>query len=142
MDFNLFKQMYAETMMFYQCIENDIKCIYAYMCAGNINKHFDEIENKTLGQTIRILKKLDNSDGKPLINLEDYEFLEKICDNRNHWAHSVFTEFIYEDNWLYSKEYLEQCKRLKEDYVRIKNASKILERIRIQYCTNIRKGDY
>ena len=65
------------------------------MKVGDVNKHFDEIENKTLGQMIRKLKELDNSDNKPLISSNDYNFLTQICDNRNHWAHSVFTEFIY-----------------------------------------------
>ena len=139
MDFNKFKLMYASTMICYQAIEHDIKFIYAYMKAGDVNDHFDEIENKTLGQMIRKLKELDNSDNKPLISSDDYNFLTQICDNRNHWAHKVFTEFLYEDNWINSKAYQKQCDKLSKDYERIKRASDILEKIRIEYCTSIRK---
>ena len=35
---NRFKIKYAETMMYYQRIENDIKCIYAYMRAGDVTR--------------------------------------------------------------------------------------------------------
>lgn len=138
MDFDTFKIKYAETMLNYQRIENDIKCIYAYMRVGNVNKHFEEIENKTLGRMIRELRKLDNSDGNPLISLGDYNFLEQICDNRNHWAHNVFINFIYEED-LDTKAYKKECNKLNKDHDRVKTASDILEKIRIKYCTSIRK---
>lgn len=48
MNFEEFKIKYAETMLNYQAIEHDIKFIYAYMKVGDIDRHFDEIENKTL----------------------------------------------------------------------------------------------
>lgn len=44
MTFTDFKIKYAETMLNYQRIENDIKCIYAYMRVG--------------GMLLSILKKL------------------------------------------------------------------------------------
>lgn len=138
MDFNTFKLMYVSTMLFYQTIEHDIKFIYAYMHIGDINKHFAEIENKTLGQMIRILEKLDNEDHNPLISANDYNFLKQICDNRNHWAHKVFTEFLYGENWINTQAYKKQCAKLEKDYLRIKDASSILEKIRIKYCTSIR----
>lgn len=67
MDISDFKICYAETMMYYQLIENDIKLIYSYMHRGNVVQHLESAENKTLGQMIRILKELDESDGKPLL---------------------------------------------------------------------------
>lgn len=95
MDFNDFKILYAETMMYYQLIEHDIKFIYSFMHKGNVAQHLESVENKTLGQMIRTLKKLDESDSKPLISTADYNFLTQICDNRNHWAHQTFIEFVY-----------------------------------------------
>ena len=137
MDFDEFRLMYATTMVRYQMLEHDIKCIYAYMRVGDIDKHFDEIENKTLGYMIRELERLDNSDNDPLISSNDYEFLKEVCDNRNHWAHEVFIEFIYEKNFYKSKAYKKECDRLEKDYYRISRASDILENIRIDYCKNI-----
>lgn len=139
MDFETFKIKYAETMFIYQAIEHNIKFIYAFMKVGNVNKHFDEIENKTLGQMIRKLKELDNEDNKSLINTGDYNFLTQICDNRNHWAYNVFLEFVYKNNWINSKEYQKQCTKLEKDYDRVEVASDILDKIRIDYCKNIRK---
>lgn len=134
MDFREFKILHSETIMYYQIIEHDLKYIYAYMLKGNIDDHFDKIENKTLGQMVKILKKLDNSDGNPLISSEDYNFLNQICDNRNLWAHQTYTKFIYVKNFIYSKEYQSQCEKLLRDHDRVSRASDILEDIRIDYC--------
>lgn len=134
MDFNQFKILHSETIMYYQIIEHDLKFIYAYMRAGTIDDHFELIENKTLGQMVKMLKDLDNSDGNPLISLGDYNFLSQICENRNLWAHNCFTEFIYITNWECSNEYRKLCDRLSKDHDRVSRASKILEDIRLKYC--------
>lgn len=139
MTFKDFKIEYAETMLYYQAIEHDIKFIYAFMKVGDVGRHFEDIENKTLGQMIRQLKELDNSNNKPLISSNDYNFLTQICDNRNHWAHSVFTEFIYEKDCFNSKDYQKQCTKLEKDHDRVQAASDILEKIRIDYCKSVRK---
>ena len=68
-----------------------------------------------------------------------YNFLTQICDNRNHWANSVFTEFIYKNDCLNSRKYQKQCAKLEKDNDRVQAASNILEKIRIDYCKSIRK---
>ena len=76
MDIDTFNIMYAETMMYYQIIEHDVKFIFAYMRKGNLNDNFNDIETTTLGQMIRKLEKLDYSDNKPLacyINVFNHE---------------------------------------------------------------------
>lgn len=138
MDFNTYKIFHSETLMYYQLIEHDLKYIFAYMRKGNINDNFEKIENMTLGQMIKTLQDLDNSDGDPLISAGDYNFLSQIKDNRNLWAHSNFTEFIYKENFINSKEYQKQCDKLKRDHDRVSRACNILENIRIEYCTNHR----
>lgn len=139
MDFDEFRLKYAETMMNYQFIEHDIKFIYAYMHIGDINKNFDSIENKTLGQMIVFLKDLDFSDNKPLISAKDYNFLKQICDNRNFWAHKVFVEFMYEKDGFYSEDYIKQCTKITKDCDRVKKAADILEEIRVDYCSSHRR---
>ncbi len=134
MNFNDFKILHSETIMYYQIIEHDLKYIYAYMLKGNIENHFDKIENKTLGQMIKKLRELDQSDGKPLISAEDYNFLSQICDNRNLWTHQAYIDFIYIDDFIYSDEYQRQCKKLLKDHNRVSKAYEILEKIRIDYC--------
>ena len=134
MEFELFKKKYAETMMYYQVMEHDIKYLYAYMLEGGVRENYSDIENKTLGQTINMLRDLDYSDDKPLISKGDYNFLSQICENRNHWAHKVFAEFMYIKNWESSKEYQKQCAKLEKDRDRVERAAKILEDIRVEFC--------
>ena len=139
MDFTNFKILHSETIMCYQIIEHDLKFIYAYMLKGNINEHFDSIETITLGQMVKMLKELDNSDGKPLISSGDYNFLSQICENRNLWAHQTFTEFIYIKDFINSREYQKQCDKLSKDHDRVSRACDILEKIRIDYCKEHRR---
>ena len=134
MDFLEFKDKYAETMMFYQIMENDIKLIYAFMKGGNPNENYEEIENKTLGQMINTLRDFDYSQKEPLISKDSYNFMSQICDNRNHWAHKVFISFLYVDDWPNSKEYEKQCKKLEKDHDRLERAYRLLEKFRLDYC--------
>lgn len=136
MNFDVFKIKYAETMLYYQRLEHDIKMIYSCMHVGDMNENLDEIEKMTLGQMIIELKELDNSDDEPLITAEDYALLERICGNRNHWAHNTFANFIYEDNCFKSNEYRIECAKLAKDHDMVKIASDVLENIRIEYCND------
>ena len=129
-----FKDYYATTMMIYQCIEHDIKLIYSYMRAGDINDNFDGVEKNTLGSMIAILERLDHSEGEPFISRGDYKFLKKICDKRNYWAHQAFADFVYVDNYAFSKEYKKVCDSILRDYQEVKRASDILQDMRIEFC--------
>ena len=139
MNFEEYKILHSETIMYYQIIEHDIKYIYSFMLKGDAKEHLDMIEKKTLGQMVKMLKELDNSDGKPLISPGDYNFLSQICENRNLWAHSCYTEFVYIDNFRYSDEYNRQSEKLRKDHDRVERASGILEKIRIDYCSTHRR---
>lgn len=132
--FDEFKNYYALTMFYYQCIEHDVKLIYAFMRKGDINDNFDDVEKNTLGSMIVILEKLDYSDDKPYISRGDYKFLKAICDRRNYWAHQAFIDFAYIKDFTYSKEYKRVCDSLIKDYKEVKRASGILEKMRIEFC--------
>ena len=136
MDFDQFLILYAKTMMYYQLIEHDIKYLYAYMAEGSPDENYNYIETKTLGQAIIMLKEIDNKDDNPYIHPNDYNFLEQICNNRNHWAHKVFSEFMYIEDWPSSKEYKKQSTKLKKDHDRMEKVYKVLEAMRIEYCSN------
>lgn len=136
MDFDTYKILHSETLMYYQKIEHNLKCIYAYMREGKVDDNFEKIENVTLGQVIKKLQDLDNSDGNPLISAGDYNFLSQIKDNRNLWAHHNFIEFIYEKDFSNSKKYKKQCERLQRDHDRVSRACSILEEIKEKYCSS------
>lgn len=134
MVFSEFKDKYAETMMFYQIMENDIKLIYAFMRDGDPDENYERIENMTLGQAINALEALDYSSGDPLISKDSYNFMSQICENRNHWAHKVFLSFLYADDWQNTKEYQKQCKKLEKDHKRLEIAYGLLEKFRLDFC--------
>lgn len=137
MDFNQFKILHSETIMYYQVVEHDLKLIYAYMHKGDVQDNLDDVETRSLGQMIDILKVLDNEDGKPNISANDYNYLKQLSKNRNHWAHKVFTEFMYEDNFLYTQEYERQCNRLVKDHDRLSIVYKNVEKVRIRLCSEV-----
>lgn len=49
MNFDEFKILHSETIMYYQVVEHDLKLIYAYMHEGDVNDNLDRVENMTLG---------------------------------------------------------------------------------------------
>ena len=137
MDFQQFKILHSETIMYYQVVEHDLKLIYAYMRKGDAGDNLDMVETKTLGQMIDMLKILDNEDGKPNISSGDYNYLKQLSKNRNHWAHKVFTEFMYEDNFMYSNEYERQCQKLQKDHDRLSVVFRNVEKVRIRLCSEV-----
>ena len=138
MNFVDFRIMYADLMMDYQAIEHDIKLIYYFM----INDYEDgsikeEIRLYSLKKAIEALRELDNSDDNPLLTSESYDLLMKLNGHRNHWAHEVFQNFMYEENFEKTKEYRLEVQKLKEDYNLIENIYQQLEKIRIDYCKKV-----
>ena len=130
------KKKIVRNRHFQPIISDNSIMLFTYMLRGDINKHFDDIETTTLGNMINKLRDLDYSDNKPLISKSDYNFLSQICANRNHWAHKVYTEFVYIENWGCSSKYEKQCEKLEKDRERVERAARILEDIRVDYCTS------
>ena len=63
-----FKLIHSELIMQVQCIEHDLKLIYAGMCKGDFDKNLDALEKVNLGSMIKKVKELDYSDGPILLN--------------------------------------------------------------------------
>ena len=139
MKFDEFKILHSETIMYYQVVEHDLKLIYAYMHQGDVDDNLDRVESRTLEQMIDLLKALDNEDGKPNISSGDYNFLKQLSKNRNHWAHRVFTEFMYQQNFLLSNDYARQCQKLMKDHDRLEYVCKNVEEVRIRLCSEVYK---
>ena len=125
--------------MYYQCMERDIKLIYAFMCAGDINDNFGDVEKNTLGSMVARLEELDYSDNRPFISRDDYKFLKNISSKRNYWAHQAFADFVYIKDFYYSKEYKKICDSIVKDCEEVKRASDILEKMRIEFCEKHRR---
>lgn len=127
-----FHRLVGETIMFCQCIEHDIKLIYAGMLKGDFDENFQEVENSPLGPVLKKLEKLDNSDGNPHFLEGDYNLLDQIRDIRNHWAHKAYVQFVYSKSSTYEKNFQKEFRRLKNDHNRLANLSTSIEKVRLE----------
>ena len=78
----------------YQIIEYYLKLIYSYMHKGNPNKNYKYIKDKTLGNVINLLKKLDYSDNSPWLSKDDYSYLKDMTEIRNYYIHKFFIDYL------------------------------------------------
>jgi len=90
-----FKLIHSELVMQVQCIEYDLKLIYASMHSGDLEDNLDMLEKANLGTVIKKLKELDYSGGKPDLSKQDYILLEQIREIRNYWCHQCFVDYVY-----------------------------------------------
>ncbi len=115
-----FKILHSEIMMCFQCIEFDLKRIYAGMSSEDFGDEMDWLETSNLGNTIRELKKLDKSDGDPWLDDSEYEQLDRIRELRNYWAHQCYLDYIYiQDYWQRENKFQKIANRLNNEYNRI-----------------------
>lgn len=132
LSYEQFKVLHSETIMCCQIIEGDLKWIYAFMHKGDPGENRSKVSNYTLGQIVNKLKELDNSDGKPYVSASDYNFLSQMTEKRNYWCHQCYRDFLYEDNWLFSKVYEKVCNKLQKDHDRLDIVYKNVEQLKIK----------
>ena len=131
MEFIQFQFLVGQTVMYCQIIENDIKLIYALLKNGDFKANLEEIKTTTLGKTIYELEELDNSDGRPYISSQDYEYLKKIAGWRNHWCHEAYVNFMYEPDYLHSDKYQRECYMLEKDNMELERVYMSVEKVRL-----------
>ena len=132
MSFESFCTLLGQTIAYFQLVENDVKIIYSAMLKGDMKQTLSKIEQEkwTMGQTIMELRDLDMSDDSPYIGLEDYNFLRQITEKRNHWCHQTVLTFVDIPNFSYSKEFINEYKKLEEDNRKLLVVSRNLEKIK------------
>ncbi len=92
-----FHQNVGEILMYCQCVEENVKRIYAHMQQGDysLNRLRIDEERMTLGQVITAMKALDQSRKNTFFTERDYGYLFLITKTRNEYAHNVYTHFCY-----------------------------------------------
>ena len=126
-----FKIIHSELIMQVQCIENDLKLIYASMHSGDFDKNLDMLEKANLGTMIKRLKELDYSDGHPDLSKQDYILLEQIREIRNYWCHQCYLDFVYiENDYEREKAFQRVAKKLHYDEYRTYDLFKKTEEMR------------
>lgn len=123
-----FKILHSEIMLYFQCIEFDLKRICAGMSSEGFDEEMDLLENSNFGNTLRKLKKLDYSDGKPWLSAADYNQLDRIRELRNYWCHQCYLDFVYiSDDWQRENKFQRIANRLYNEHNRIYNLHKKLQ---------------
>lgn len=111
-----FKMIHSELILQVQCIEHDLKVIYAAMKKGGFQSNFDAMSKANLGEIARELEALDHSDDFPELFERDYEIIDEIRDIRNYWCHQCYIDFVYiaDDNQR-ERKFQEIAQRLHYD---------------------------
>ena len=120
----------GELIMACQCIERDVKVIYASMLKGDFYENYRSVERLALGQTLMLLQTLDNSDEKPYFSAEEYRLLDRIRHIRNHWAHEAYARFVYKDGEAQVRAFEKEWKRLREERERLGTLQRQTEKAR------------
>ena len=119
MTLDMFKLIHSELIQQVQCVEYNLKVIYAAIKKGNFNKNFQSLERANLGKIARELRELDNSDDFPEFTEQDYKVIDDIRNIRNYWCHQCYVDFIYiQDRREKERAFQEIAERLHYDEYR------------------------
>lgn len=122
--------------MYCQCIEHDIRSIYAFMADGGFEKNMIKMDEErwTLGATLHALKEYDQSFDDPFFSEEDYALLTAITRKRNYYAHNVYLRFSYlSDETDFERIFGSVCKETREDVTLLSSLYERVENARIRY---------
>lgn len=134
-----FHLLVGETMMECQCIEHDVKVIYAAMRQGDFINNYSEISTYTLGKALHELEELDICNVNPFFSVNDYILLDSIRSIRNHWAHRGYVEFAYKKGDDYDQAFAEEFARLKADFKTLLALSAQTEKMRFEVMKKFRR---
>ena len=131
MDRNRFKLIHSELIQQVQCIENNLKIIYAAMHKGNFRSNLKSVEKMNLGKIARELEELDNSDNLPDFSEEEYTTIDEIREIRNYWCHQCYLDFVYiENDYEREQAFQKVAERLHYDEYRTYDLFKKTEEMR------------
>ena len=113
-NFDKYKYILGETIVLYQFLENDLQIIFAGILKGNFYKNIEYVrsEYKGLGQVVKALEELDNSDSSPYFSKETYIVLNKLARQRNYYCHQCCVDFAYNPDFKNSIEFKESLEKL------------------------------
>lgn len=123
-----------------QCIEHDVKIMYAGMLRGDFNENLNTVINKPLGLVLKKLEGLDYSDDSPYLSREDYSLLNEIKDIRNYWVHKGYIDFMYGTVEGCQNRIAKQYQKLTGDCSRLISLAQQLENIRIEMMIHYGRG--
>lgn len=134
-----FKMIHSELIQQVQCIENDLKVIYAAMCKGNFKSNLQLLNKANLGKIARELEELDYSDDFPELSQDDYAVIDEIRNIRNYWCHQCYLDFVYiQDDLQREQTFQKIAQRLQYDENRTYDLFQKTEEMRIAILNKYR----
>ncbi len=128
-----FQKLHSEIIEYFQCIEYDMKRIYSAMDSDDFDDNMDWLANDNWGVVLGKLKKLDNSDGDPLLTEEEYNLLDEIREIRNYWCHQCYVDWVYIDEKNKREKRLERLTRqLENEHNRVYKLHRKMEKIYLE----------
>lgn len=132
MDRDTFKKIHSELILQVQCIENNLKVMYAAMCEGDFQSNLQSLDKSNLGKIARELEGLDHSDDFPELSDNDYKVINEIRTIRNYWCHQCYLDFVYiADDWQRERAFQKIAQRLHYDEYRTYALFQKTEKMRI-----------
>ena len=127
--FDKYKYLLGETIILYQFMENDLKLIYAGMLKGNFYKNIEHVrsEYKGLGQVVKALEELDNSDSTPYFSRDTYYLLNKLSRQRNYYCQQGCVDFAFVQDFENSIEFKDSLGTLMDTNKSIKYVQSQIE---------------
>lgn len=111
-----FKMIHSELIQQVQCIEHNLKVMYAAMKRGNFQSNLEAMSKANLWKIVRELEVLDYSDDFPELSEDDYDLIDEIRDIRNYWCHQCYIDFVYiVDNFQRERKFQDIAQRLHYD---------------------------
>ena len=127
-----FKIIHSELIQQVQCIEYDLKVIYAAMEKGSFQSNMESMSKANLGKIVRELETLDYSDDFPELSEREYEFIDEIREIRNYWCHQCYIDFLYiADEYQRERKFQDIARRLHYDENRTHDLLQKIEEMKL-----------
>ena len=129
---------YAETLRYCQIVEHDVKMILALLQGGNPEENLLQIEKEkhTLGENIHAIQDLDRDQEEAFFTPNDYRVLRSIRDERNHFVHQAYAEFLYDRT---GKAFPIECARLQKFHDNMVKMARATQHARIVAAKRFKK---
>ena len=126
-------QLIGEIIENCQCIEHDLKIIYAIAKPGDFNYNLEDTKKWNLGEIIAKIEELDHKNIFPFdLDDKDYELLNSIRNERNFVCHECFQSYEYIEDYHFKRvEYEKVVNRVANFHKISKRLSQAIGTIRV-----------
>lgn len=96
MNLSEFRTAHSILMEHYQFIEMHLEGIYAALSGNGIYEGLKEVERYNISRIIIMIREQEKKNNKRVILDSEYEDLKSIYQRRNFWAHSCYTNMVFD----------------------------------------------